>query len=387
VAELHALVSGAGLVGLSAASLLADRGYKVLVVDPHEPNPTPGKLGSHLRSAALSPVSINFLQSLGLDLQHHGQDLRKMIVWESIGTGSITFDVAETKHSRLAAIFEQDLITSQLAEIVKKKATLDYGTQITSYQSREVTLSDDRRLTPELLVIAEGSSSNTCEVLNVKHRSQHLKQHALATVVKSEGIHQGLAIQRFSPTPCAFLPLQDPYLLSVIWTLDEDRVDVMRNLSDSQFLSLAFDETEGQFGRLTEVDHRIIFPLTHRLVEDFNPAPNILVLGDSAHTVHPLAGQGVNLGLEDVESMTSVLESRPHNLGQAGIWRQYSYKRKFRAASMLRLMEFFSAVWHIDSPYFRLVRNFGVRCVNRNHGLKQYLMKEAMGLGPLAKAS
>lgn len=385
----HAVVSGAGVIGLSAARLLVQHGYDVLAVDPKQGGPEKGKLGAHIRTAALSPASLNLLENLGLDLADLGQDLNHMIVWESEGTGSITFDAEESAAHHLAFVVEQEMLANRLAELVKQNVDLNYGVQITEYASDNgmLTLSNGQSVSPDLLVIAEGPQSNTCKILEVVMSTKPLQQHALFTVVRSEKEHDGVAIQRFSPTPFALLPMKDRQLLSLIWTLDDDRVEECLSMSDEDFLTRATKESEAHFGTLQEVDQRVTFPLTHQIVEDFNPQPNVLVIGDSAHTVHPLAGQGINLGLEDVRAMRSVLEAKPEALNSPDIWREFNHKRSIRAKSVMRLMESFSAIWRTQRPYLRWLRNVGVRFVDQNQSLKQQLIKEAMGIGPMAEDS
>ena len=385
----HAVVSGAGVIGLAAARMLANHGYSVKVVDPKQGSPAQGKLGAHLRTAALSPASLNLLEDLGLDLADLGQDVNQMLVWESEGTGSITFDAEEASAHHLAFVVEQELLADRLAELIKQDVDLNYGVQITEYaaDSKTLTLSDGQSVSPDLLVISEGPQSNTCKILEVAMSTKPLQQHALVSVLRSEKEHQGVAIQRFSPTPFALLPMKNQRLLSLIWTLDDERVEECLAMSDEDFIATATKESEAHFGTLQEVDHRVTFPLTHQIVEDFNPQPNVLVIGDSAHTVHPLAGQGINLGLEDVRAMQSVLEQKPESLASPDIWREFNHKRSIRAMSVMRLMESFSAIWKTQRPYFRWLRNVGVRFVDQNHSLKQQLIKEAMGIGPMAEDS
>ena len=385
----HAVVSGAGVIGLSAARLLAKHGYNVQVVDPKQGSPAQGKLGVHIRTAALSPASLNLLENLGLDLADLGQDLNEMVVWESEGTGSITFDAEESSAHHLAFVVEQEMLADHLADLVKQDVELNYGVQITAYDSGTgtLTLSDGQSVSPDLLVIAEGPQSNTCKILEVAMSTKPLQQHALVSVLRAEKEHNGVAIQRFSPTPFALLPMKNQQLLSLIWTLDDDRVEECLSMSDEDFLTTATRESEAHFGALQELDQRITFPLTHQIVEDFNPQPNVLVIGDSAHTVHPLAGQGINLGLEDVRAMQPVLEQKPESLNSPDIWREFNHKRTIRAKSIMRLMESFSAIWKTQRPYLRWLRNVGVRFVDQNQSLKQQLIKEAMGIGPMAEDS
>ena len=382
----HVLVSGAGAIGLSAACLLAQSGYNVLTIDSRTKIEPKGTLGAHLRSTALSPASLNFLKDLNVDTREIGQKIEKMTVWERDGTGSITFHPEETPLPYLAINAEQDDLIERISIVAQNRVEIRRGIQIVEVSNQGFTkLSDGQSLIPELLIIAEGPESATCNLLGVKKKLKNLNQHALATVVRTEKAHENQAIQRFGPTPFALLPLLDSHLLSLIWTLDEDRFRNICTMDDAQFVDRAASETERYFGSIVKVDKRASFPLTHNLVTDFNPKPNVLVLGDSAHTIHPLAGQGFNLGLEDVRGMASVLERQPERLNLTGLWRTFNFKRQLRVSSMMGLMEAFSNVWRTNRPYLRWLRNVGVRAVNQSKSLKQQLIMEAMGLGPMAE--
>ena len=381
------VVSGAGITGLAAAHTFANHGYKTLLVDRDQSPDTRGKLGADLRTVALSPVATKQLRDLGVDLPSQTSRIDTMHVWENDGSSAITMTANEVDQPHLAYVYENRDIVSALKsrrnDCLEKN--LDGRVKAINANARSIEIDSDGLVETYLLVVAEGSNSSTRQLLQCSFDiDQDLQEHAIATIVKTDTLHENIAWQVFGPTPLALLPLTEPNMLSLIWSLPKDVASETMNLSDSAFAERLNHACEQVAGYITDIDRRMSFPLRHRLVADFNPLPWVLIIGDAAHTLHPLAGQGVNLGLEDVRAVDAVLRGRPTSLNKPSMWRAFNAKRKLRATTMVQLMSFFTNVYSLQSPYMRLIRNMGVRWVNDNRGLKRQLIREAMGIGPIA---
>lgn len=381
------VVSGAGLTGLAAAHTFAKRGYKTLVVDREQAPTTRGRFGTDLRTVALSPVSSDQLLNLGAELPSRTGYIDVMHVWESDGSAAITMTADDVQNPHLAIVYENDSITTGLKTHEYEGLELNLNARVIEVSEHARTLSIDGMgtINTRFLVVAEGSNSSTLQLLNtVCDIDQNLQEQAIATLVKIDRPHSNTAWQVFEPTPLALLPLAQPDLLSLIWTLPDGVAAEMMDLSDNELIVRLNQACERMAGNVIEIDRRMTFRLRQRLVADLNPLPWVLIIGDAAHTIHPLAGQGVNLGLEDVRAVDAVLRDRPTRLDEPNLWRAFNAKRKFRAATMVHLMSFFSSVYALQSPYMRLLRNMGVRWLNANEGLKRQLIREAMGMGPIA---
>lgn len=381
------VVSGAGITGLAAAHMFANYGYNTLLIDHDIAPDTTGRLGTDLRTVALSPVAVKQLQELGVDLPSRTGYIDAMHVWESDGSSSITMTADEAEEPHLAFVYENAGIATALKSRRKNGLKTNLNGRVTAVNASARSLDVDAigTLRTDLLVIAEGSNSSTCQLLGSSYEiDQDLKERAIATIIKTDVAHKNSAWQVFGPKPLALLPLAEPNMLSLIWSLPTDVAAQTMDLSDREFTHRLNQACEKVAGTATEVDRRMSFPLRQRLVSDFNPLPWVLILGDAAHTIHPLAGQGVNLGLEDVRAVENVLQYRPKRLNKPNMWRTFNAKRKLRAATMVQLMSFFSNIYALQSPYMRLIRNMGVRWVNENEGIKRQLIREAMGIGPIA---
>ena len=381
------VVSGAGIIGLAAAHTFANHGYKTLVVDREQSPNTIGRLATDLRTVALSPVATRQLQGFGVELPPQNGCIDRMHVWENDGSAAITLTADEVDEPHLAFVYENRGITTALKSRRCDELEINLNARVTTVDTNGRSLAIDGMgtVTTELLVVAEGSNSSTCQLLGSKFEvDQDLQAYAIATIVKTDPHHENSAWQVFGPTPLALLPLAEPNVLSLIWSLPRDVAAATMDLSDCEFQQTLNQACEQVAGAVTDVDRRMSFPLRQRLIADFNPLPWVLILGDAAHTIHPLAGQGVNLGLEDVRAVDAVLRDRPTRINKPNLWRTFNVKRKFRAATMVQLMTFFSFIYAEESPYIRLIRNMGVRWVNENKGLKRQLIREAMGIGPVA---
>lgn len=384
------VVSGAGIVGLAAAQTFASHGYRTLLVDPDQTPDTVGVFGVDLRTVALSPVAIDQLAELAIELPSTSGFIDTMHVWESDGSAAITMKAAEVQEPHLATVYENQIVTDALKARCSKSLEMKFRASVTAIDAATRTLDIDGigPVKTNLLVIAEGANSSTRRLLDVGlDIDEDLQQHAIATIIKFDAAHANMAWQVFGPTPLALLPLPQADLMALIWSLPSDAASETMALSDSEFILRLNLACEDVVGTATAVDRRVSFPLRQQLVCDFNPSPWILILGDAAHTLHPLAGQGVNLGLEDVRAVDKVLHNQPSRLNKPNLWRPFNAKRKLRAAGMVQLMSLFTSVYSLQSPYMRLFRNIGVRWVNANEGLKRQLILEAMGIGPIASVA
>lgn len=381
------VVSGAGIIGLAAAHTFANHGYKTLVVDRDQSPDTSGRLGVDLRTVALSPVASKQLQEIGVELPSRTGCIDAMHVWENDGSSAITMTANDVKEPHLAYVYENRDIASALKSrrIDCLEMNFDGRVKAINANARSIEIDGDGTIEADLFVVAEGTNSSTRQLLRSSFDiDQELQESAIATIVKTDAPHHNTAWQVFGPTPLALLPLAEPNMLSLIWSLPRDVATETVNLADREFTARLNQACEQVAGFVTDVDRRMSFPLRQRLVADFNPLPWILIIGDAAHTLHPLAGQGVNLGLEDVRTVDGVLQNEPTSLNKPNMWRAFNAKRKLRAATMIQLMSFFANIYALQSPYMRLIRNMSVRWVNANEGLKRQLVREAMGIGPIA---
>jgi len=211
-------------------------------------------------------------------------------------------------------------------------------------------------------------------------------QSALAFAARIENTHEHTAFQRFlTDGPLALLPMADPHLISVVWSAENAVADALAALDPQQLGEALYKASEARLGRIIESSATVRFPLRQGVISSFCPRPNLVFIGDAARVVHPLAGQGVNLGFEDVRALLECTDQaegrRPSGL------QRFARVRRARSRLAVGAMTALAGGYAGQSPGLLLARNSVTRALGRFDFARRALVLEAMGLGPLAKAS
>ena len=393
-----AAVVGAGIVGLSAAVALARGGYRIALIERTPPERLRGALGFDLRSVALTPASVEFLRTLGAVEEAHLAPIEAMHVWEYDGSGALGFE----GDGALAFVAENSLLTTRLWEVAESCLDILPQASVAGLtQGRDTVSLAGTDISARLVIGADGTNSVVRKLADTTLRHEpHYRggaQRAVATIARATKSHGNTAFQRFGRSgPVALLPLRNGAraggpgseshrTVSVIWSSSETDSQRLQCLDDEAFRRALGEETEGVLGDFVAVDRRLSFPVRQSLAADFNPKARTLVIGDAARTLHPLAGQGVNVGLEDVRSL--VANATHSDLGAPGRWREFSRERRTRSKFMMASMRALLAAYcgtYAGDPWMRLARNAGVRLIDAAPAIKAQLIREAMGLGPMA---
>lgn len=384
-------IMGGGMVGLALARALAETQLRIAVVEPHAPQtPAPADNRDYsLRVSAISPASKAFLEQLdvwsGIDAQRSAS-YTKMSVWEKDSFAAIDFSAAEVFADELGQIIENDVIRWALWQqvIQQQNVTLINETCLQLARGeREAWLSfaGQGPVSAQLVVGADGAHSwlrHQCQVPLTFWDYQHT---ALVATIRTELPHQDCARQIFTPTgPLAFLPLPEPDLCSIVWSVDRANADRLLAMEEAEFnkaLTIAFDHRLGmcqRLGLLKGVD------LKMRYARSF-AGERFALIGDAAHTIHPLAGQGVNLGLADAAALAQLLKKLAAQQADLGLHvnlRAWERARKAQAQQMIAAMEFFKRLFSGDHPLKKWVRGAGMSLTQSLPPIKQRWMKQAL---------
>jgi 2-octaprenylphenol hydroxylase len=386
------IVVGAGLIGAVAALGLADTGRGVLLVDKAAPEPSRGRFDMDIRNIACSPGSAALLQRVGVWSDLEPAPYRCMEVWEERGTATLTFEASEVGRQELGWILENSPTVLALWDKLERAAQVDILLgEVTAVHSESDQIAVEvagKRHTANLLVAADGARSNVRTLVNTQLDTLATGQHALVTVVQTERGHDGVAYQRFLlDGPLALLPSRQADLSSVVWSQSPELASGRLAATDEEFCAALGGAMEHQLGLIVAVDTRRVFPLQQHVVADFNPLDRVLLIGDAARVLHPLAGLGANVGFEDVRDLLTRFSALPPaaDPGMAGIWRAFARKRRLRAQLMVAAMAGFRQVYAEGGPLRGWLRNSAVSWVNQALPLKQQIIREALGLGPLAE--
>ena len=314
-ARLDVAVAGGGVVGAACALALARAGLDVALV---EARPVPRWLAEQpdLRVYALAPDNAALLDALGVwpqVVRARAQPYRKMRVWDAGGGDELAFDAATLARDELGWIVENGLLVDRLwAALVAAGVQVHCPARVQGMEQDEagvrLQLDDGTRLEARVAVAADGGASELRRLAGLDVDAHDYGQRGVVAFIETADPHQETAWQRFLPTgPLALLPFTQGRS-SIVWTLPEAEAARVLALDDAAFAVALTDASAARLGRAVPVSARAAFPLRRQLVRQ-QVASRVLVLGDAAHVVHPLAGQGVNLGLRDVAALRTEVES------------------------------------------------------------------------------
>lgn len=398
------IIVGGGMVGSALAASLANTDISIALIEPNVAQQPPEiDLSSEqvscehfdTRVSAITAQSEALLTKLGIwqAISEQRKSLYQgMTVWDAEGTGEVNFNASELHVPCLGTIVENREIVWALQNAVERASNItvirDYVSHIDNQNEQGFTpvfLASGKALTTELLVGADGALSRIKQWGEFATCEWDYEHQAIVATIEVEKSHGLTAWQRFRPEgPLAFLPLaaNNDKTCSIVWSTSEEECQQLLALDDASFcqqLGLAF---EYRVGQVLSVGPRAAFPLRQRHAKNY-VVPGIALIGDAAHTIHPLAGQGVNLGFKDVAALSEeLLRASKANisLGQLNVLQRYERRRQGDNLLMMGAMEGFKRLFAAEQPVIRLLRNQGMRLFNRASAVKQHVVMQAMGL-------
>jgi 2-octaprenylphenol hydroxylase len=388
------VIVGGGIVGTTLACSLAQSNQNINIALIEAREPQFDKLKENIfdiRVSAITRASQRIFTDIDVWSIIEAQRLCQftdMHVWDDIGVGEIHFDSAEIGEPYLGHIIENSVILSSLYQ---RMASLDNVTLLSPVKIKNITYNDDHaeielqnkaKLSSSLVIAADGSQSWVRQQAGIIVRGWDYPQDALVTWVKTEKSHQQTAWQRFMPDgPLAFLPLENDYS-SIVWSSTPEHVQQLLKFSDEEFRSALTNAFSNTLGQVVENGPRARFPLRYFVTENYIKS-RLALIGDAAHTMHPLAGQGVNVGLQDVAAMAGILSDavkQQKDPGSKSILRQYERSRRAENIPMLATVNGFQRLFGSDDPALTWARNTGMKLTQNSSMLKNQIMRQAMGL-------
>lgn len=388
------LIVGGGLNGPILSLALAQAGFSVTLVDAaqRELRAAPDFDG---RSYALALASCRMLKRLGLweALAPHSQPMNEIKVTDGrAGEGPspwvLHFDHAEIEEGPMGHMVEDRYLRRTLLNAMDASDRITHlagetvVSQEVSKQSVTLTLASGQTLSGSLLIGADGRNSGTAERAGIKRQGWGYGQTAIVCAVAHEAAHNGIAHQFFMPSgPLAILPLTGNRC-SIVWSETDARAAEVLGLDDTDFLE-ALRPVFGSFlGEISLAGKRFSYPLGLTLADSF-VSDRLALVGDAAHGVHPIAGQGLNAGLRDIAALTQVLmDARRRGedpAGEAALAR-YQQWRRFDTASLAMATDVFNRLFSNDNPLLRAARDIGMGAVNATPSLRRNFIREAAGL-------
>ena len=394
------IIVGGGLIGSALAIALSSIGFDVTVID-RQSNKLTKSQNFDGRAYALSHASIRMLKVLGIwnYFKENAQPILDIKVSDGrVGEGAsdwfLHFDHQELEEGPMGHLIEDRYIREALKTDIEmsKQIKYIYNAEVISQNVKDtgvsLNLSDGQVLRTQLLVGCDGRNSKIAQWSNISHVGWNYNQTALVCALSHEKQHFGVAHQFFNPAgPLAILPLKDNKS-SIVWTETKDRAKHINDMCDEDYLN-ALSPFIGNFlGSINLVGDRFSYPLGLSLADSFIAKRTVLV-GDSAHGIHPLAGQGLNLGLKDIAALTEVLalaKRRGESFSSKQVLERYQKWRRFDTSAMAIATDSINKLFSNDNIILRSMRDVGLGSVNATPHLRRSFMRHAAGLsGDLPK--
>ena len=381
-------VVGGGMVGAALAALLADDGWRVAVIEAQPPRAPGGELD--LRVSAIAPASRALLAELGAwpDLAADACGYTGMEVWDATGHGHTRFDAAEAGVAELGHIVENRAIQHALWQRLEQRPGVTrlcparLAGLLLGRSGAQLELADGDLVEARLVVGADGAASRVREWAGLETVGWGYGQKTLVGNLRTAQPHRASCWQRFLPTgPVAFLPLADGRC-SLAWHATTRYADHLLALDDAAFAAELEVASGGALGAIVEVGARGAFPLQLRHALHY-VRPRVALVGDAAHAIHPLAGQGVNLGFRDVRALAATLAEAlagGSDPGDVALLGRYERQRLPDNLGMLMVMDAFKRGFGSGAAPLRWARNLGLDAADRAGPVKAAVMRRAMGL-------
>lgn len=388
--DTNIAIVGGGLNGPALALALSQIGLHVTVIDTL-PAPTRKVRNFDGRSYALALASMRLLRGIGIwdVVREHTQPMLEIKVTDGrAGEGPapwmLHFDHAEIEEGPMGYLCEDRHLRQALlaAMDTSTRITQMSGETVVAQSTGSVTLASGKTVTAKLIIGADGRSSGTAQRAGIKRTGWDYGQTAIVCAVEHELPHNGIAHQFFMPTgPLAILPLTGNRC-SIVWSETDVRAAEILTLNDNDFID-ALRPAFGSFlGDISVTGKRFSYPLNLTLANRFI-ADRIALIGDAAHGVHPIAGQGLNAGLRDVAALVDVLsgaKQRGEDIGSPAVLARYEQWRRFDTATLAAATDTFNKLFSNDNPLLRAARDAGMGIINSAPGLRRRFIREAAGL-------
>ncbi len=392
MSQFDIVIVGSGMVGATLACMLAsETDLSIAVIDTVAPLEQPSTASFDIRVSAITRASENIFKNIAVWETIKAlrvSPYRDMHVWDAKGNGVLHFDSADLAEPTLGHIIENRVMQYALQQRLKTFENITViapaccKKMIENDEQIVLLLEDDKVITASLLVGADGSRSWVRQQANIMVRGWDYDQAALVTYVKTEKPHQEIAWQRFMPTgPLAFLPLTEGYS-SIVWSTTPEHANELKNMSEAEFKKALCIASDNTLGEILSCAERGVFPLRFFAVDNYIK-PNLALVGDAAHTIHPLAGQGVNLGLADAAALAQTLVdayNSAKSIHSKPVLRRYERWRKADNLAMMVAMDGLKNMFGSELSVVRELRNTGMNMINNLPVVKNILIKQAMGL-------
>ncbi|PHM37709.1 monooxygenase family protein [Xenorhabdus innexi] len=385
------VIVGAGMIGAATALGLAQEGWRVALLEHQPPQPYNAESEPDIRISAISRASVDLLKQLDVwkhVVQMRCAPYRKLETWEQ-NDSNVVFDAASLGLPELGFMVENRILQLALWQEFERypnltllcPAELKSMQRDDSHKTWRLELADGTELNTRLIIGADGARSQVRQLAGIGSRGWQYRQSCMLITVKTEQLQQDITWQQFFPSgPRAFLPLFEQWA-SLVWYDSPARIRQLQAMSMTQLEREIFQAFPARLGKVTPIAAGS-FPLTRHHASDY-VREGVVLLGDAAHTINPLAGQGVNLGYRDVDALLKVLISAKESLEEwdsLAVLKRYQHRRMPDNLVMQAGMDLFHTAFSHDLPGLKTVRNLALMAAQRSGVMKKLALKYALGV-------
>jgi 2-octaprenyl-6-methoxyphenol hydroxylase len=381
-----AVIAGGGMAGLCMAAHLGSSGLHVCVVEKESADrlASPSFDG---RTTAIASGSVSILEACGVweELKPHGSPINDIHVADQQSAASLDFESKKTGEGPFGFIIENSIIRTALFARIKSlpNVTLKCPASITATETGDdqisVTLDNGEMLAAKLLIAADGRNSFCRQQAGIRNRSWSYNQSALVCTIKHSKPHNGLALEHFHPGgPFAILPMTENRS-SIVWTERPETAETLKDLTEDEFCTLLKERGGDYLGTVSLASSRMLWPLTFMLADRLM-APRLALIGEAAHAMHPIAGQGFNLSLRDISVLGDLCAAQREDIGDEGLLKSFERKRQLDHFTFLAATDLLEKLFSNNIVPLRMLRRFGLGLVERLPPAKNFFSRMAMGL-------
>ena len=390
--ELH--IVGGALTGLLTAYCASQLNYNIIISEKKKIISNPKKAISDKRTTAIAEGSKIFLESQGLwqHIRVFAEPIQNIKVIDKTAKSKLFFSNPK-EHSNLGYIIKNSKLIEVLIRLLKKKKNISIieGTNISSISSNSskiLSFSKNEKISSDIIIAADGKNSAVRKILGTNVFKKHYNEKALVMNFYHEKPHKNIAYELFFKTgPLAILPMQknnNNFQSALIWSNSPQSVDTIasKDLHKKYVKEILNEKIQQYLGRVTYINSAQTFPLSAHINEKFYHDRTVYI-GDAAHSIHPIAGQGWNLGLRDIMSLTNILKKskdKENEIGTTKFCKTYNDQCFYDAYRLFEITDKLDWIFKKDQHYLKLVKKLGFNIINKNKTLKNKIVNFAMGI-------